>query len=285
VTHGLGAVVLDARTREELTRIELPAVEKGGDPELVWDSTWTPDGSRLLLGAEGREDSTEDGGLVVVNPRGWQVERRVSPGRSPQQLEFSPNGAVLAVGAAIGGVVLPDEEVLVLDGTTYQVEHVLSLPDGAYPFDLSFSPDGRMLGVLGDNPLLTVFDTETWEPLHDPVRVHDGFGRQVEWLADGATVVTSASDGTVSLYDVTRDLVRVHGIPGSADGRSGNTAIFPPESQEIVAVTEDGPGRRYPMAVEKWVEYACLVAGRDLTEDEWARFVPTRGYERTCTDL
>ena len=24
---------------------------------------------------------------------------------------------------------------------------------------------------------------------------------------------------------------------------------------------------------------------RDLTEDEWARFVPTRGYERTCTDL
>ncbi len=28
----------------------------------------------------------------------------------------------------------------------------------------------------------------------------------------------------------------------------------------------------------------ATVAGRDLTEDEWNRFVPNQAYRRTCTD-
>lgn len=138
--------------------------------------------------------------------------------------------------------------------------------------------------MVGEGPTLTVLDTRTWTALHESVEVHDGLGRQVEWLADGETVVTSGSDGTVSLYDVTRDLVRVRDIRGSADGRSGQTHIFPPVGNEIVVSTEDGPGRRYPMDVGAWVDHACAVAGRDLTEAEWSRFAPTRDYRRTCTD-
>ena len=149
----------------------------------------------------------------------------------------------------------------------------MALPVGAYPFDLAFSPDGKWLATVGDDGTLTVLDTRTWTPLHESVEVHDGYGRQVEWLPDGETVVTSGSDGTVSLYDVTRDLVRVTGIPGSADGRTGQTHIFPPEGNEIVVSTEDGPGRRYPMDTDAWIDHACERGG---TRPDRGRVEPVR---------
>ncbi len=284
VTHGWGTVVLDARTREEVGRIDLPPKDDFGEAEPVWDTTWTPDGSRLLIASEGKSQRGDDGGLVIVDPATWDVERRVSPGRAAQVMEFSPDGALLAIGAATGPV--PDDpppEVRVLDGSTYEVVHIVPLAAGAYPFDLSYSPDGSMLAVVGDGGTLTVLSTRTWEPVHDPVEMHSGYARQVEWLADGDTVVTAGSDGSVALYDVARDLVRVDTIAGSSDGRTGRTHLFPPSGDEIVAITESGPGRRYPMDVESWIDRACAVAGRDLTEAEWNRYLPTRPYRPTCS--
>ncbi len=285
VANNSRVVVLDALTREEVASIELPPKGPYPEPEFVWDTAWTPDGARLLLGVEGNVDRADDGGLAIVDPATWEVERRVSLGRGPGAIEFSPDGGVLVAGVVSltreeGG----SPELLVLDGATYDVEEVVALPVAAYPVDLEFSPDGRWLASVGDDGTLTVLDTRTWAPLHESVEVHDGIARQVDWLPDGETVVTSGSDGTVSLYDVTRDLVRVTGIPGSADGRTGQTHIFPPVGNEIVVSTEDGPGRRYPMDTEAWIDHACSVAGRDLTEDEWNRFVPNQVYRRTCTD-
>jgi WD40 repeat protein len=200
-------------------------------------------------------------------------------------MALSPDGGVLVAGVvALGGAEQAPPELLVVDAATYEVEEVVSLPVSAYPIDFEFSPDGRLFATVGDDGSLTVLDTRTWTPLHEPVEVHDGYGRQVDWLPDGETVVTAGSDGTVSLYDATRDLVRVHDIPGSADGRPGQAHLFPPVEDEIVVSTEDGPGWRYPMDVEAWVDHACAVAGRDLTEAEWNRFVPNQEYRRTCTD-
>lgn len=34
-----------------------------------------------------------------------------------------------------------------------------------------------------------------------------------------------------------------------------------------------------------WIGTACAVAGRDLSEAEWARYLPDRPWEQTCTDL
>ncbi len=85
-------------TREELASIELPPKGPYPEPELVWDTVWTPDGSRLLLGVEGNADQADDGGLAVVDPATWEVERRVSLGRGPGVMEFSPDGGVLVAG-------------------------------------------------------------------------------------------------------------------------------------------------------------------------------------------
>ena len=38
------------------------------------------------------------------------------------------------------------------------------------------------------------------------------------------------------------------------------------------------------MTADGLLEYACQVAGRDLTREEWNDVLPDRPYERTCTD-
>ena len=161
---------------------------------------------------------------------------------------------------------------------------MVTLPVGAYPFDLAFSPDGKWLAAVGDDGTLTVLDTRTWTALHESVEVHDG-------LRPPGGVAGRRGDGRHLGLGRHRVAVRRDprpgagaGIPGSADGRTGQTHIFPPVGNEIVVSTEDGPGRRYPMDTDAWVDHACDVAGRDLTEAEWNRFLPNQAYRRTCTD-
>ena len=34
--------------------------------------------------------------------------------------------------------------------------------------------------------------------------------------------------------------------------------------------------------IERWVDRACAIAGRNLSREEWDQFFPDRAYERTC---
>ena len=54
---------------------------------------------------------------------------------------------------------------------------------------------------------------------------------------------------------------------------------------ELVVIGGDGGGRRYPLDADIWMARACAVVGRDLTAQEWARYVPDRPYRATCSDL
>jgi len=297
VTYGDATTVLDSSSRAVLGRIAVPATGQRGPSgairhETVWAAGWTRGGGRLLLAADGNQYDSRDGGLVVVDAATWTVERRVDLGGSVQVIEQSPDGTRLAVGNALTETSDTTPQLWILDSATLETEHTLRLGDDDFPYDLSFSPDGRWLAAVGTLGRLTVFDTATWAITHDPVAMHDQFAQQVEWTPDGRTVVTSGADGQVSLYDPERDLVRAVPLPGSADVEvssnnlwQGFTHLVPGTSNEIVALSGERPGHRYPMNPSVWLTQACAIAGRDLTEDEWARYLPNQPYRRTCTNL
>lgn len=296
VTSALATTVLDTRTRRVLGRVSLPPIgpeSADGPPrEVVWAAAWTPDGSRLLLGVDGVAYTGHRGGLVVVDPATWEVERRVELGGSVQVIEQSPDGRLLVVGNAQteSRGLTPDStpELWIVDAATLELRRTLLLGDGDFPNAMSFAPDGRTLAVAGTLGLVSVFDTTTWRLAHEPVKVHDEFVQQVEWMPDGRTVVTSGADGMVSLYDAESGLVRARPLPSSNDlqvsgaPRMNYTHLVPGISDEIVALGGERPGHRYPMEVSGWLAQACAVAGRDLTQDEWSRYLPGRPYRRTC---
>lgn len=289
VTSSLATTVLDTRTRKRLGRVVLPPVGDGHPHEVVWAAGWTRDGARLLLGAEGSADEGRDGGLVVVDPDTWAVRRRVDLGGNVQVMEQSADGRVLAVGESPSADASGPEVVQMLDAATLEPLAVLRLTDDDFTHDLSFSPDGSRLAVGGTLGLLTVFDLGTGSMAHEPVKVQDHFVQQVEWTPDGQTVLASGADGDVALYDVQRDVVRAVPLPGSSDVATsanmvnGYTHLLPATSDEVVALSGERPGHRYPMDPSVWLDQVCTIVGRDLTQSEWSRYVPGRPYRQTCS--
>jgi DNA-binding beta-propeller fold protein YncE len=275
--------IIDVETREVVQRI-VPPAQGGRDPdgepltaELVLTAEWTVDGSRLLVGTRGDWPTDTGGPLVVLDTRTWQEEDRLDLGISPATLEVSPDGRWLAAGAAGSG------DVVILDLAGLGVHERLELGENDRPWDVSFSPDGRLLAVAGQFGNLYIADTATWE-VRAPVTVHDELVFQVEWLEDNRTVVTASQDGTVALFDVVRALVRDRPLR-PADAVEYGTFVLREPADELVVLAADRTARRYPTQPDVWLQEACAVVGRDLTRAEWDRYLPDRPWEPTCTDL
>ena len=283
VTHGYGVTVLDSRTREEIAHIRMGPNEYDPAREPVWCAAWTPDGSRLLLGADGEFMNGRDGDLLVVDTDTWKkAPERVDIGGAAATMELSPDQRLLAVGMSPSSIDNPAPgRVKLLDADTLEEKEVLFIGPGDQPFDVTFSPDGTMLAAGGLQGEVAVFDVASGDLLHTADRTHNEMIAQVEWLPDSRTVVTTGMDGMVSLYDAHQGLVRA-AMPASADPTEGYTWLTSFSATEIAARTATEPGRSYPLDPDQWLEHACQVAGRNLTRDEWASYLGDLPYQQTC---
>ncbi|MEM9610111.1 MAG: protein kinase [Actinomycetota bacterium] len=98
------------------------------------------------------------------------------------------------------------------------------------------------------------------------VIVNLGFARDGQYLA-----ITS-QDGTVRLWDVERGASA--GLVWDGRGARIGTPSWYDAQSDSVWVTTSGQLVEVPLDPEVWVERACSVVGRDLTEEEWERLVP-----------
>jgi WD40 repeat protein len=284
VTWGLGTTVLDARTREVIKEIVLPpngGTGFGDEPlptTVVWSAGWTPDGSTLLLGAEGDIRSSQGGYLVPVDTTTWQPGRPIHVGGAAQTMELSPDERLLAVATTASS------ELVILDAATLEVQRRVWPSTDDRIYDLSFSPDGRFLAGGGEQRMLHVFDTQTWDYATEPVAVQDDLVLQAEWLRDGRTVVASGANGKVSLFDIERGQVRARPLRASSEPVEGYAHLVPGATDELVVLSGERSGWRYPLRPVDWLDEACAIVGRDFTDAEWARYLPGRTPEPTCSD-
>jgi WD40 repeat protein len=214
--------------------------------------------------------------VLVIDTETWQVVRRFQPQwGSAQVFEWAPDRQTLAVGvnysAAIG-----------LYDTDLRHLRTVELGEGGDVFDLSFSPDGRYLAAGRDAGGVTVLGTHSWRPVHDTATMHTGHVNDVEWLPNSSTVVSTGRDEMISYYDVERDLVGASPLPASGTTDEGQSFLLPAPSDEVVVFNDDGPGHRYPLDPAQWLALACTIAGRDLTQAEWDRYLPGTPYRRVC---
>lgn len=110
----------------------------------------------------------------------------------------------------------------------------------------------------------------------ETLRDHDGEGTTVEFRPTGE-LVTAGADGAI----ITSDFG-----DWSAACR-GNLYLRDPASAELderTVALEQSDGRWQVVVAEPavWEERACEIAGRVLTQQEWAEFVGPRSYAPAC---
>jgi WD40 repeat protein len=281
VTSGLAVTVLDTSTRDVVAHVPLPATGETGEDGLPMSAgiascvEWTPDGARLVLCAREPPIPQARAGLSVVDLTG-EVVRQVRSGGRARVSALSPDGRLLAVGNENRAV------VSILDAGTLELRSTVSLDAMDRVEDLAFAPDGTRLAVAGDD-VVEFVDTERGDRSGDPVRIGSAL-LQVDWPADGFTIVLSTLDGSVVLVDADRGLLRGPPLP-VAGGTAGDSLHLLTADDEVIAFSGQAPGRRFPLTSEGWLGEVCAMAGRDLTPAEWERYLPGREWRPTCTDL
>jgi hypothetical protein len=191
-------------------------------------------------------------------------------GHAGTTVAFAPGGALLAVGR-------DDGSVLVVDATNGAVEHVLR-PIGASNVSLAFSPDGTLLtgSVSG---IVQRWDATSGAPVGDPLLVAAAPVASISFGRDPDLFATAGlSDGLVKLW-TTAPLEQFGASFPGAPGTLVHAVLI---GHELVAVYDDGTSAVWPTAVSAWEAHACAVAARNLTLEEWRRFVPGHPYAKTC---
>jgi WD40 repeat protein len=241
---------------------------------------FSPDGS--LVAAIGRKHTpgatpplgfaavwrTSDGALL------WKETRPEGPGDT---LAFSQDGRRLALSFerwySNNGI---DEVVSARSGRREQTIR----PAGSTQ-SLAFAPDGALAtgswqGIVqlwrGSSPkelghALLALPAPVGSIAFDP--------RGDEFATGGG------SGGFVKLWDA-KTLQQVGtALPGSP-GKWAN-ALFTPSGSQLLTLYDDGHGALWPMSLAAWEAQACRVAGRNLTREEWSRYVTGRPYAHVCT--
>jgi WD40 repeat protein len=96
----------------------------------------------------------------------------------------------------------------------------------------------------------------------------------------GTYAATGGSDGTAKLW--TAAAGQQLGATFEAHPGHWGTAAHTPDGSRLIVVYHDGAGFAWPVAATDWATHACAVAGRNLTHEEWTRFVTDREYEHVC---
>jgi WD40 repeat protein/class 3 adenylate cyclase len=152
----------------------------------------------------------------------------------------------------------------------------LSEPVSDTAFDIA--PGSRLIGVGTAGGQFLLVDARNGRRMAPPVQVATGDIAQVSFSPDGRSFAVSSDNTTASIWDL------------GSRARLGDQ--FGPYPGTVPEVLFEHNGRllielassaiEWPMNVHTWEEFACRVAGRNLTPVQWHDVLPNRPYRPIC---
>ncbi len=216
------------------------------------------------LGVIGRNNSGQQvARLVKLDPRGSQVAMEVPTLPGDANLVHPTREGGLHVVFGDGRMLTYDAEGLLID----ELQTTAHTP----PVHTMDATTGRMAIVSQAWPAAVVVvdpATGTADVLDQRSGVNNlGFAR------DGDFLVITGDDGDVHLWDLERGESAGLVWNGTGASRQAEPSWYD-ASTDSVWVYTSGRLLEIPLDSSEWVARACEFVGRDLTAEEWTRFVP-----------
>jgi WD40 repeat protein len=234
----------------------------------------SPDGG--LLAAQTQAEGSTDSRVEVRSIASGETLYKRVVRFGAQGLYFSPDGRELA---ALG---------CCESSSTIEVWDARSGADLFRPrldgqaTSIAFSPDGRVLGAGTADGKIMLWDAHAGTPLGSPIVVGGATGaiNPISFSPDGRLLGASSGDKRTTLWDL-RSRQRL-GDTFPVEPGWFTIAYFAPGGEFVV----ENPWHTamWPTDLRTWIDFACQVAGRDLTRAEWADLLPNRPYQHVCPE-
>ncbi len=276
VTGSGGSVELRDASSGRRIRPPLPGVRSGlgapGGPN--WAPRPSSDAQALGFSPDGDRLAVADllGNIRLLDLSSGRVHDGPQLPTVALSLSFSPDGKLLAIALADHGTELRDSRSLRV------VAHLSNGAGEDADRGVRFSPDGRLLAVTSYQGYTQLWDVASRRRAGRRLTGHEGGVLGAEFSPDGRMLATTGGDGTAILWDVAsrRALGTLPGPLGWVAAR------FTPDGRHLFVLRDSGDAERWEVDPDAWSEYACRVAGRELTRAEWSEFVPDQDYRRVC---
>jgi WD40 repeat protein/DNA-binding SARP family transcriptional activator len=192
---------------------------------------------------------------------------------TPQDIDFSPDGKLLASATLAGEIDLWDVK------TGRSLARLSNESHGrAYDSTVRFSPDGRMLAVGDTSGNIVIWDLAKRRPVGSPLAGQNVSIDTVDFDPSGRMLATMSDDGNLRLWDLATQKLIGAPIPVST---GGGTAEFFPDGTHVLG-DFGSMGVVWDVDPVAWEAQACRVAHRDLTREEWNDFLGKRTYRPVC---
>lgn len=235
----------------------------------VFSVAFSPDSQLVASG--------DDTGLIILwDSATGEVSGNPLPDHrdSISVLTFSPDGTLLASASR-------DGEVRLWNVATHDSIRVLEGGESAVN-TLAFSADGALLAAGDRDYLVRVWDVHTGQITMPPLTRHTHWVLSAAFNPDGTILATGSRDGSIILWDVATGRMIASPLVGSDEGWIIALAFDAMGGTLLAGSTTDIT--RWDAGLATWRSDACALAGRNLTTEEWTRFLPDLPYAETCPD-
>jgi DNA-binding beta-propeller fold protein YncE len=235
--------------------------------QLPTAGAFSPDGARLALGFG-------DGSISLIDARSGQTlaaPATIEDAIRITSMAWSPDGAWLAVA---------DNNFVT---QVYAPDTLAPLAAPLHGRIVAAAPDGSLLAATTVDGAIVLLDPRTWQATGAPIDAPSGTVFGLAFSPDGSLLGAVSFEGNTWLYDVATRTPVGTSFPIVVKGNSDEAVVFRPDGRALAVPVGQGI-QVWSLDPARWREAACRLAGRTLTQAEWAQHLPAGApYHGTCS--